>query len=121
MSDYTSLFNSIKQQNNTLLEAKRDLTDNYSIDDQKVYYQLQQLQFIKNIINYLVYIYYALVIVVIYILLFRQKDLNRYIKIFIVLCFVMYPFIIGPLEMYLYNSSGFLSAIINGNVYKNNY
>jgi hypothetical protein len=113
----TLFFNEIKKQNHALLETRNNLTDEYSIDKQKTTYLLQQIEFYKYVNPILFYIYGAIVLFLCF-LVFRQKNTKIYIRFIFITIFILYPFLISPLENIFYNNTRFLFALLNGNVYR---
>lgn len=118
MSDYTNLFYSIKSQNEALANTKKELTDRYSIDDKRIEYQTGEIGSIKYINNILFYFYFLLVAVIVFIFIFSKKEIPIAFRLFIVICFVSYPFIILWLEGLIYESFKYTFAIITGKVYE---
>ena len=117
------LYNSVKNQNDVLTIEKTKLRDMYSTDDQKVYYQANELYYVSYINTFLITIYYILALAAIY-LLFKGNisNFSTSTKAFITLGFLSFPYIVGPIEFYVYSFLSYIYALINGNVYiKSNY
>ena len=115
-----SVFNTTKQENNAIDTSLQNTKDENSIDEQKTFFQQTQAFYIKSASAYMFYVYYFIVICVAFILLFRQKHINGYIRLLILTLFAIYPFVIGYIETFVLNVLKFFYAFINGNVYYNN-
>lgn len=115
-------FTTIKKQN-TLIENKiNNLKENYSTDNQKVRYQAEKIISTRGM-NFILYIlYFVLFFVLLFVFIFKNTTLSFYPKIYIILAFFLYPFLIDPLEQFLIFLWKYIFAMINGNVYtSNNY
>ena len=117
--DY-NYYNSIVNQNEQLDTEIQNYKNNYSTDDQKVFYQSQQVNYLNVWNNYLFIIYYVFLIILCYFLYYSNSLLN-YMKIGIVLLCVLYPYIIIPVETKTFNFFNYLFSIINGIAYTKNY
>jgi hypothetical protein len=113
-------YNSIVNQNNQLDVEIQQYKNNYSTDDQKVFYQSQQVDYLNLFNSYLFIIYYAFLIIFCY-FLYYSKTLSAYMRIGIVLLLILYPFFIMMIEKNIYNTVMYIFSIINGIAYTKNY
>jgi hypothetical protein len=114
-------YNSIREQNDKLLDkAKNSKSDNLTYD-QKAFYQVERFDNVSKI-NYILYIvYYVFLIVLIGILFFVQTNMSIYYRIIMIALLILYPFIIYTIEKMLYDAGSYTYSTINTNVYSNNY
>lgn len=113
MSETTAL---VKAQNATLEELSKNITDSYSTDDRKTMYQNTILRGNNYYIFLLFCFYYALCAIVAFVL-YRSTAYSTKIKVLIALGFLIYPFVIGIIELKIYNIFEFVKAIITGTIY----
>ena len=113
----SDIYNSLKNQNEKLVTVLQNEADVYSSDDQKVLYQTNQTDNLYYINLVFIYVYFALLIVVGYILIFNMNAFSIYMRVFIAALFILYPFIIQPIEYFLYNIYNYIYSIINGTVF----
>lgn len=115
--DWTAIYENTSIQNKSIESEIHNLLDDRTIDDQKIYYQVEEIRIIIAINTYLFYIYYLFVILVCYVVIFRQKYVNKYARAAIIIGFIIYPFVIGYLERFLYHNYKYIAAYYNGEVY----
>lgn len=116
--DQTS-YDIINDQNITLESTIQNMNALYSTDDQKSLYQSEQNSTLNTAIYVLYFIYFALLIVIAFILVFNLPETDIYIRGAIMAAFILYPFLIGYIEIILYISWTYAYSILNGNVYTN--
>lgn len=109
-------YDSVKGQNIELEKKKIILQDTYSTDHQRVVYQSEQSTNLDTINSALFYAYFAFFAVVVYILGFVMQG-SLYFRGFLLILFAIYPFVIQPVEYFLFDVFKFMSSIFNGNVY----
>jgi len=95
------LFNAIKIQNNAIIDTYSNTNQGNRTNDQRIYYQQEQMNFINNINLGLFVIYFILVSVCLYIIYYKQS-ITIYIKLAILVGIVLYPFFIMNLEYLIY-------------------
>lgn len=117
LTDNNLIYDSLKAQNKKLVTVLQNEADVYSSDDQKVLYQTNQTDNLYYINLVFIYVYFALLIVVGYILIFNMNAFSIYMRVFIAALFILYPFIIQPIEYFLYNIYNYIYSIINGTVF----
>jgi hypothetical protein len=101
------LFNAIKIQNNALIDTYSNTNQGNRTNDQRIYYQQEQMNFINNINLGLFVIYFILVSVCLYIIYYKQS-ITIYIKLAAFIGLVLYPFFIMNLEYLIYISISFI-------------
>ena len=106
-----------QNQNNALDQTIQNMNDLYSTDDQKVVYQSAQIEYLNTINTIFYFIYFALLIVVAFILIFKIQTISLFMRVIIAILFILYPFIIGFIEHYLYMAGKYISALLTGTVY----
>ena len=114
---YTTYYNSIRKQNEKLLDKVQNSNTNDLTYDQKAYFQYEQVsRFVQT--NFLLLIaYYVFIIILIGILFFVQKNMSIYLKIGIILALSIYPFIIYTIEKFIYTWGSYTIALFSGTVY----
>lgn len=80
-------------------------------------YLLEQNRSVININFYLFWIYVCLILIYAYFLFTNGKNMTLFMKIGILLFFVIYPFIITTIEIFLLRFLNFLYDTMVGNVY----
>ena len=106
----------VNAQNATLSELSKNITDSYSTDDRKTMYQNTILRGNNYYVFILFCFYYALCAIVVF-ALYKSADYSTKIKVLIILAFLIYPFIIGTIELKIYNIFAFFKALVTGTIY----
>ena len=109
----------LNSQNNQLNAKIKTIEEETTTNNQKINYMLESIHTYKQINYYLFILYYIFVIIVAY-KLFRSKNGNIYMNVFYLLCFSIFPYVIYPLEINIYNLVLYIYAFINGNIYSSN-
>jgi amino acid transporter len=118
--DYFSLFNAVFNENDSLLKNIQILKDTYSTDDQKSNYESEQIRWFVRTNNFLYYVYYFLVMLFAVILFTRNPKNSLKIKIAMMIPIVVFPFIIGPMENFVYNFIQYIWSFIMIRAYPGN-
>jgi uncharacterized membrane protein (DUF106 family) len=113
----SKLYKAVKSQNDTTLKELQSNLDVFSADDQKVYYQTQQLMSTSYLNMILLVLYYLLFLVVTYFIVYVDTKMDRRGKWLLVLFFLLYPFLVNPICIYLYEAFLYFYALTNVNVY----
>jgi hypothetical protein len=113
MSESANLVNA---QNETLKELSKNINESYSTDDRKTMYQNTIVRGNNYYVFLLFCFYYALCAIIAFVL-YKSADYSTKIKILILLAFLIYPFVIGIIELKMYNIFAFLKAIVTGTIY----
>jgi len=116
------LYAGIRVQNASLLNKYNEIQNKFTTDDQKSFYEQQQVDFM-NSMNTTFSIIYVLLFVILALLLFVTKnERNLYFyKIPMLLLFILFPFLAlfvidGGIAVLKY-----IYAFVNVNAYTNNY
>lgn len=99
MSDSDAL---VDQQNSVLSYALQKLNEKYSTDDQKNKFEQQKIENLRATFNSLFVIYYVSLIGVVY-FLYKSTAYNIYKKLFIMVGFAIFPFVISTIELLVYD------------------
>lgn len=119
LSELTGLqyaFTSVKAENDLINQQIQENNNSYSTDNKQFVYQTENLVYLKSI-NFVIFIiYYIAFLIFLYFMIFvKTSDIK--IKIFIILIFLLYPFIIKPIEEFFYFIITFMISTLFGNVY----
>jgi hypothetical protein len=106
------IFNSIKVQNNLLLKTHTNMNSEYRTNDQKSFYQNEQMNFI-NLINFLFLIVYFILVLVFLYIIYYKPSITIYKKIFYAISLVLYPFLIMYIEFLIYFCAYFLFRMLS--------
>ena len=106
----------IQIQNRQLIEQKDKLEQSFSTDNQKTVYQTQYLSLYKTVNFFLFYIYLFAVCIVAY-FLYKASNMNVYMKLVYLALYLAYPFVIGIIEIKLYDNIHYVKSLIIGKVY----
>jgi len=117
MSDYQQLFNAVKFQNSTLENEQIAMNQNSATDTQRVKYQADDIAYYKFINYYLRWVYYIVALGVIYVVFFGKNKGFSVGNFFIVLLVFLFPYIIAPIESFVYFILSYIYALIFRNVY----
>jgi hypothetical protein len=115
MSDYTTLYNVVSNENKMLSKTIGNTQDVYSTDNQNYTYHQKRVEWVKKINYYLFILYFILLIILVSLILINQK--YSYLTFFIVFLMVIYPFFIEKIELFLWNSLKFILYLFIGKPY----
>ena len=109
-------FTGVKAENDLINQQIQENNNSYSTDNKQFFYQTENLVYLKSI-NFVIFIiYYIAFLIFLYFMIFvKTSDIK--IKIFIILIFLLYPFIIKPIEEFFYFIITFTISTLFGNVY----
>ena len=113
------IYNGIVEQNRMLSEKMNHLKDSFTTDDQKVFYENQQLDYLLNIKSIL-FIFYFILVAILLVILFivnRNDNVSKIWKAVILILFIAYPYIIGTIENAAYTVVIFMYSMLNGDAY----
>lgn len=113
------IYNGIVEQNRILGEKIIHLKDSFTTDDQKVFYENQQLDYLLNIKSIL-FIFYFILVGILLVILFivnRNDNVSKIWKAVILILFIAYPYIIGTIENAVYIGFSFMYSMLNGDAY----
>jgi hypothetical protein len=117
MSDYQQLYNAVKHQNTILETEQTGMNQNFATDTQRVKYQTDDVAYYKFINYYLRWVYYIAALGVLYVVLAGKNKGFSVGNFFIVLIVLLFPYIIAPIEAFIYSVLRYLYALIFRNVY----
>jgi hypothetical protein len=112
---FVNLFNEIFNEN---LLLKNEINNINTTDDRKVIYEIEQKNWFQSINIYLLLFYFFLVIILSYIIINKNKSI--YSKTFILSFFILFPFLINPIELFFYNIYIYILTFIKLKVYPGN-
>lgn len=113
----SSEITAITAQNATLEEEAKNIEEEYSSDDRRTFYENINLRGNNAYIFLLFCIYYILFFGVAFVL-YRSVDYSIKMKVFLLLLFLFYPFLISMVELKIYNVFMYFKALITGTIYK---
>jgi hypothetical protein len=113
-------YNEIQNQNQQIQDQIDSLTQSYSLYDQKSYYQSQDIYRLYTVNWYLIIIYYVTVVFLIY-FIYEYSKYSIFLNIIILVLLFAFPFIILPVERFIWDISEFIYNLIIGKVYSNVY
>jgi hypothetical protein len=111
-----TMYDAVLAQNTTLDKQIQDMKNQYTTDDQKTVYQLQQNDILNKVNIWLLITYYALVLVFGYTLYKTNKTLSIYLVVLAILLAAAYPWVISPVESAVYFVWRLGVAVIHGDV-----
>jgi len=120
ISTYTDLVNKVQVQNEELDKEIEGYSQEHSTDYTKSFYENQSIEYLKNIYVYLFYIYFFFVLIVIFIMIFKNTifEMNNSI---LVIVLILLPFIIYPIEQFIYSFVLYIYKFFTDQVFTNVY
>jgi hypothetical protein len=113
-----NLYKALKSQNAVLKNMLLDQTNKYSTDSQKAKYQTANITFYYSLNQILWWVYYVIILGVFYCVLFgKAKDYSVSFKTFMVLVAAMFPYVIIPIETFLYWILTYFYSVMSKTVY----
>ena len=113
-----NLYKALESQNKVLRNVVMDQKNMYSTDAQKVKYQSANITFYYFVNQILWWIYYLIILGVIYCILFgKAKTFSLTLKTFLVIFVVIFPYVMIPIETFLYWILTYFYAVMNKTVY----
>jgi len=113
-----NLYKLLESQNKILKNMTQDQENNYSTDNQKVKYQGANITFYYSMNQILWWVYYVVILGVIYCILFgKANEFSLSYKTFLVVFAASFPYIIIPIETFLYWILTYFYAVMNKTVY----
>lgn len=118
--DYFSLFTAVFNENNSLQNNIQILKDTYSTDDKKFNYENDQMQWFISTNNFLYCVYFFLVMLFAVIIILKNQKYSYKIEIAMITLFIVFPFIVGPIEIFIYNIIRYIWSFIMIRAYPGN-
>ena len=113
------LYNSVKWQNDLIQTQQSSYAKQYSSDQQRVKYLVNDIGYYTYINFILWVIYYILCLAVIYFTFYgKQHGYSLSTKVMIILAFLLYPMLIMTLELWLYGILMYLYSFLVGTAYQ---
>jgi len=97
-------------------DADDIMKENEELYNSKYKHKVDDIHSIETYNKYFVYIYIGLNLILVY-FLYKSVNLNKYIKVVIMLLFIIYPFVISNFESYIYNAFFYMVDTIYGTPY----
>ena len=114
-------YKDIVSENSLLTNKISNLKDLYQTGDQKSFYEEKQIAYLLKLNSALFWFYYILILLFTYVLFYIDNSMSNYLKIAIMVLAVSYPFIIIPIENFLYKIYKILMAFMKVKPYTNHY
>jgi len=106
------LYGQLIAENQRIEEYIRLLTSQTTTDTQRYQYQSSSTDTLTIVYNVLFVVYFIMVLVLCYILFIKNKVYSRTVKIGIVLFTLAFPFVIYPLESFVWLIGHYLYTLI---------
>lgn len=111
------LYNAITLENRILENEKDSIYKEVNTNIREAEFKYEKIDRVNKVYSVLFYGYFALFLLFLYILIFSKVVPNA-IKIFFIILFIIYPFVIQRVEKYLYFLFIYLYSFISGKVIK---
>jgi hypothetical protein len=115
-NDKNDILQMILDQNRLLEQKNQNINDNQTTDNQKNYYMNQNLVYYANVNSYLFLFYFLLIIIISYITIYSIR-MNNYMKIATIVGFILFPFVIYDIEVWVFRILRYFYYFANGKVY----
>jgi hypothetical protein len=116
--EYIQLYSAVKLQNDILMEEGVNQRDKYSTDNQKVKYQNANISFYYALNQVLWWVYYVVILGVFYCVIFgRATQTSITSRFFLVLWAISFPYVIVPIETFVYWLFSYFYAVMTTTVY----
>lgn len=97
----TDIYYKTKVQNDSLHRAIKTISEMHSADNNRKLYKAQNYENTQWFLSTMYYLYYS-VFFILLILLYFNKNIEWWIKLIVVVLFLVYPYLIYLLENWLY-------------------
>ena len=115
-NDKNDILQMILDQNRLLEQKNQNINENQTTDNQKNYYMNQNLVYYRNVNSYLFLFYFLLIIIISYITIYSIR-MNNYMKISTIIGFILFPFVIYDVEVWVFRILRYFYYFANGKVY----
>jgi hypothetical protein len=113
------LYNAIQWQNDILQSSYNKMYDLYSVDNEKVKYLLDNMNWYVYVNYYFWYLYYIVCLAVLYCVFYgKDRGFSIYVKLLIFIAFLVYPLIIASIETGIYNWLNYVYMVFRGSLYQ---
>ena len=115
MTNYYEKYTIVKAQNDNI---DKEIQEQYATNKSKALYTTQKIIDLRNF-NFILFIifYCSLFILIIYFFLLNRSNISFTTKIIIIILFIVYPFLIQWIELYIYFIYSYIYAFISGIAY----
>jgi hypothetical protein len=109
-SEYKALIKVVSSQNDNLVKSIVEIQDKRTMDNQIVNYKNVQTSWFNDMNKIMLVLYYFLALIFMYQIMKKNiSSTNKYITTFLLLVF---PFVIGKIEVLLYNAMKYIWTFI---------
>jgi hypothetical protein len=120
LRNYTLLYDKVKTENDRIKKTYDVMQNANSASGQKSKYVNQSTQILQKIYNVLFWIY-LVVAVGLSVVIYMYSKQGLYMKVFLILLVLLFPFYIYPLEIFVFEIIRYLYSLVLSVVYVNNY
>jgi hypothetical protein len=120
ISTYKDLVNKVQTQNDQLDKQILQYNQDHSVDYKMSFYENQSIEYLKNIYMYLFYLYGFFVLILGFIFMFKGVFFKPY-NITILITLLLFPFLIYPLEQFLYSIWIYIYSFLTDQAFSNIY
>lgn len=114
-------YENIGLQNNTIQNEIVKLKESYSTDNQRVFYEAQQLNTLTIINNLLWWVYWAMALVLLVIIIYKSNFSFSNVQIVFMILIVLYPFFVYTVEKGVFFMYKFFESIWLQYAYASSY
>jgi hypothetical protein len=94
-------FNMVRQQNKLLQSNIANLNEMYSTDESQGNHIEKKYKNLQNV-NYYLFLIYCVFVLILVFFIYKTQKMSWYMKILILSCFALYPFLIYYIENSIY-------------------
>jgi hypothetical protein len=118
--NYTLLYDKVKAENDRITKTYDVIKNANSASGQKSKYVNQSTQILQKI-YYVLFWIYLVVAVGLSVVIYMYSKQGLYMKVFLILLVLLFPFYIYPLEIFVFEILRYLYSLVLSVVYVNNY
>lgn len=120
ISTYTDLVNKVNTQNYNLDYNIKKYSQDHSVDYKKSFYENQSIEYLISIYKYLFFFYFFLICIILFILGLNGK-LYKLDSILLAAGLLIFPFIVYPVEQFIYSMYLYIYKYFTEQVFTNVY
>lgn len=120
LRNYTLLYDKVKTENDRIKNTYDVMKNANSASGQKSKYVNQSTQILQKIYDVLFWIYLVVAVGLSAVIYMYSKQ-GIYMKVFLILLVLLFPFYIYPLEIFVFEILRYLYSLVLSVVYVNNY
>jgi hypothetical protein len=106
------LYSQLISENARIMQYIQLLKSQKTTDTQRVQYQSSTSDTLSMVYNGLFMVYFIVLLILCYMLFIKNQVYSRGFKIGIILLFLAYPFVIYPLEMWIYIGGNYIYTML---------